>query len=150
MEPAKTLFIIRCLANGVDPETGETLAPAHSYQRPDTIRALFAAVQALERTEMKPAFPPSLSPGQPLSLPPNMGRPWDNDEDKRLCSGFSSGTDLSELAAAHGRTFGDIRARLEALGQVTADAPQNAASELSPESDVPEGVYVFRKMALSR
>jgi hypothetical protein len=51
MDTDKSLEIIRALANGVDPQTGEEYAVDSPYQHPQTIRALFMAIQALERTK---------------------------------------------------------------------------------------------------
>ena len=51
MEDLQALVILRSLANGVDPESGQNLDPADLIQRPQTVHALVAAVRALERTE---------------------------------------------------------------------------------------------------
>ena len=62
MESAKILYFIRSLADGLDPNTGQEFEPGSPYQHPDTIRALFGALQALERDKQKqvsqPYFPP--------------------------------------------------------------------------------------------
>jgi ribonuclease HI len=42
------LSVVRSLANGVDPETGEVFAADSVYQRAQTVRALYAAAEALE------------------------------------------------------------------------------------------------------
>ena len=55
MEQAQALAIVKSLANGVDPESGEVFPADGAYQRPQTVRALFAAVEALERAA--PTFP---------------------------------------------------------------------------------------------
>src|SRR6185503_14164619 len=51
MEQAQALAIVRSLANGVDPETGEVFASDSAYQRPQVVRALYEAAAALERIE---------------------------------------------------------------------------------------------------
>ena len=49
MEQAQALAIVKSLANGVDPENGEVFPAEGAYQRPQTVRALYTAVEALER-----------------------------------------------------------------------------------------------------
>ena len=51
MEQAQALAVVRSLANGVDPETGEVFPAESAYQRPLVVRALYEAASALERQE---------------------------------------------------------------------------------------------------
>jgi hypothetical protein len=51
MDAAQALAVVRSLANGVDPESGEVFPPESSYQRPQVVRALYEAATALERIE---------------------------------------------------------------------------------------------------
>ena len=51
MEQTQALAVVRSLANGVDPETGEVFPPESAYQRPQVVRALYEAATALERIE---------------------------------------------------------------------------------------------------
>lgn len=170
METAKTLYILRCLADGIDPQTGKTFDPNHPYQQPDTIRALFAAVQTLEREPTHFAERDEVKLTFRSSLPPNAGKPWDDAEDERLCHSLAGRVGIDQIAADHGRTAADIRSHSEKLGQreeldqVTASFLRSVASgtpsapsepaTLDPphlaESEVPGGMYVFRKMAASR
>lgn len=48
MDEHKALKIVMDLADGVDPQSGNTLPPESPYQNPETIRALFAATLALK------------------------------------------------------------------------------------------------------
>ena len=50
MDQAQALAIVRSLANGVDPESGEVFTPESAYQRPQVVRALYEAAAAHERT----------------------------------------------------------------------------------------------------
>lgn len=173
METAKTLYILRSLADGIDPQTGKTFDPSHPYQQPDTIRALFTAVQTLEREPAHIAEQSEVKLSFRSSLPPNAGKPWDGNEDERLCRSLAGESGIDRIAAEHGRTNVDIRSHLEKLGQrekldqVTASFLENGDSQMpsdpSPsepvtldpprprpaasESEVPTGMYVFRKMA---
>ena len=49
MNASEALSIVRSLANGVDPASGEVFPPESAYQRADSVRALFLATQALEQ-----------------------------------------------------------------------------------------------------
>jgi hypothetical protein len=112
MNQSEALSIVRSLANGVDPGSGEVFAPESPYQRADTVRALFIAAQALERSERF-----SRRRGD---LPAKAGQPWSEDEDRRLLAAFDAGRGLVELASAHERTQTGIRARLVKYGRLAA------------------------------
>src|SRR6185295_17218553 len=51
MNQSEALSVVRSLANGVDPESGEVFAADSVYQRAQTVRALYAAAEALEKSE---------------------------------------------------------------------------------------------------
>jgi hypothetical protein len=112
MEHAQALQIVRSLANGVDPVSGEVFPPESPYQRADTVRALVAAAQALERSARFNRHKDG--------LPAKAGQPWTEEEDRRLLAAFDAGRSIVELAAAHERTQTGIRARLEKYGRVGA------------------------------
>ncbi len=110
MEPSEALRIIRSLADGVDPHTGEIFPDESPYQHPQVLRALFLAVRAMERLEDRQR--------RKGVLPANAGKPRDNAEDKVLCEGFDAGLKVGELAQKHRRTEGAVQSRLEKLGKV--------------------------------
>ncbi|MBI3042152.1 MAG: hypothetical protein HYY78_04915 [Betaproteobacteria bacterium] len=121
MEKEQTLRILNALANGVHPATGEKFAADGPYQHPDTVRALFEAMRAVEGggtpapapapTERRPALPQSGS-----------GSRWSSEEEQRLASAFDAGRTVDELARAHGRSRAAIEARLVRLGKMDASA----------------------------
>jgi hypothetical protein len=113
--------ILRTLAEGFDPKSGEDLAEGGPLSDPDVIRALLAGARALD--------------GPPRVLPEGAGRPWDKEEEDRLVEAFDAGSDVAALAEGHGRTRGAIVSRLLRLGRDSA--VRGAAA--SPEStDVAE------------
>ncbi len=112
MDQAQALAVIRSLANGVNPESGEVFPAKSAYQRPLVVRALYEAAAALEKAER---FNRRKS-----QLPAKTGEPWSEDEDRKLLAGFDSGRALQELAAAHERTMGAVRARLLKYGRINA------------------------------
>ena len=110
MDATQALAVVRSLANGVDPETGEVFPPESCYQRPQVVRALYEAGAALERIERFER--------RKLQMPQKTGEPWSEDEDRKLLAGFDAGRALQELAAAHERTMGAVRARLLKYGRL--------------------------------
>jgi hypothetical protein len=118
MDREQTLRILNALANGVHPATGEKFAADGPYQHPDTVRALFEAMRAVDgggapapAPERKPAFPQSGS-----------GSRWSPEEEQRLASAFDSGQLVDALARAHNRSRAAIEARLVRLGKMDASA----------------------------
>jgi hypothetical protein len=112
MEQTQALAVVRSLANGVDPETGEVFPTESAYQRPLVVRALYEAAAALERMERFER--------RKAQMPAKTGEPWTEDEDRKLLAGFDAGRALQELAAAHERTMGAVRARLLKYGRINA------------------------------
>jgi hypothetical protein len=112
MELAQTLVVIRSLANGIDPESGEVFPPESPYQRALTVRALYEAAACIERQERFER--------RKASLPAKTGEPWNEDEDRKLLAAFDKGEALSTLAEQHERTMGAVRARLLKYGRINA------------------------------
>ena len=112
MESAQALAVVRSLANGVDPESGEVFPAESTYQRPQVVRALYEAASALERVERVER--------RKAQRPAKTGEPWTEDEDRKLLAAFDAGTALQDLAAAHERTTSAVRARLVKYGRISA------------------------------
>ncbi len=108
-----TLAVVRALARGIDPSTGEALPPGDACQQPETIRALCKALAVLEATPQ-----PQPSRRAPASAP-KAGLPWDAAEDEALAQAFDQGASVTELAQLMQRTRGGIEARLVRLGKMT-------------------------------
>ena len=120
MEREQTLRILNALANGVHPATGEKFAVDSPYQHPDTVRALFEAMRAVEGGK---APTPEPAPER-KSAPPQSGTGsrWSNEEEQRLAGAFDAGRTVDELARAHNRSRAAIEARLVRLGKMDASA----------------------------
>lgn len=103
MNNQQAVPILKALARGIDPMTGEILGSGSPFDNPEVIRALLCAVDALEA---------ELKARQSDNRPVNTGRSWSPEEDQRLLAAFDAGTTPDELAAQHGRTRGGITARL--------------------------------------
>ena len=110
MQLQSALPIVRALADGVNPITGETFSDASPYAEPRTLRALFSAVELMEREGEREK--------RRERLPANFGKPWTEGEDHTLASEFDAGATLPEIARKHARTHSSIRLRLEKLGEI--------------------------------
>ena len=117
MEKETALKIIQQLANGTDPHTGEVFRADSPYQHPDTVRALFTAVRALETQSA-----PRQRAAGAENAPQNAGKPWSNAEDEALAGAFDAGKRIPELAAEHQRSRFAIEARLAKLGKIEPPA----------------------------
>jgi hypothetical protein len=104
------LPIVRALADGVNPVTGEAYPEASPYAEPRTLRALFSAVDLMQREVEREK--------RRERLPANFGKPWTEAEDTSLTGEFDSSVTLSEIARRHARTQSSIRLRLEKLGKI--------------------------------
>ncbi len=128
MNDARALATLQALANGADPVTGATFPADSPYQHPDTVRALYHAIRALEATTGRPKQPAR-------SLPGNSGKPWSPEEDAQLVSAFAAGQSMEALAATHSRTRFAIEARLAKLGKVPLPAGMRGSRASDPGVD---------------
>jgi hypothetical protein len=116
MEQDKALSILKALADGVDPATGEQFSAGSPYQHPDIVRALFWAVHTLSG----PARAPKQAAARPESAAAtNAGKPWSEEEDAHLGQAFDAGRPIEQLAEEHKRSRWAIEARLVKLGKIT-------------------------------
>jgi hypothetical protein len=108
MEAEQAQQIVRALAQGIDPHTGETYAGDSPYQHPQTVRALYHALDAMQQ------------PGQARrkQLPENAGKSWSPEDDQLLGAGFDAGKDTKQLAVEHKRTEWAVKTRLAKMGKI--------------------------------
>jgi hypothetical protein len=120
MEKEQALRVLNALANGIHPATGEKFAADSPYQHPDTVRALFEALRAVEGGS---AAAPAPSRERRPELPQSgSGSRWSGEEEQRLAAAFDAGRTVDELARAHSRSRAAIEARLVRLGKMDASA----------------------------
>lgn len=122
MEKEQTLRILNALANGADPATGEQFTADSPYQHPETVRALFAAIKAVEGGTTSPA--PERAAAERSAAPPQTGAGsrWTEEEEERLGAAFDAGKSVDQLARTHKRSRAGIEARLLKLGKIDASA----------------------------
>ena len=106
MEINRAKEIISALAEGVDPTTGEILPENSVYNKSDIVRALYTVLNYLDTDKTK------------RNLPDNAGKPWTNEEEKRLRELYNSGLSKKEIANELCRTTGSISSRLARLGLI--------------------------------
>jgi hypothetical protein len=116
MEHQQALAILKALAEGADPATGERFAADTPWQRADTVRALYRAIAAMEALAAPAAAAAAARPARPGRG--NAGKPWSQEEDDRLVAGFDAGQTVEALAEAHGRSRFAVEARLARYGKV--------------------------------
>lgn len=119
------------------------LAMDNPCQQPETIRALFAATQALEREVSGPGRGPVPERGPAPAA--EAGEAWDDARDRQLCESFGGGADIKDLARQNGCGGEEIQSRLEALGQVLSSSRERARQGSALETAEMDGFFVFRK-----
>ena len=110
MQLESALPIVRALADGVNPVTGEAYPDQSPYAEPRTLRALYSAVDLMQKEIEREK--------RRERLPANFGKPWAADEDAVLEREYDAGMPLGEIARKHQRTQSSIRLRLEKLGKI--------------------------------
>ena len=113
MQEQRARKILQSLVQGVDPRTGEELAPGSVLQQAEVLRALLAGVAALDQVGARAH--------RRAQLPEKVGSPWTADEESSLVTAFQAGDPLPDIASRHGRTLRAIEARLERLGLLSAE-----------------------------
>jgi len=116
MELSESRNIIKTLAQGVHPITGEVFAPESPYNDPRVIRALFSILDFAKkpRKSVEERRRENLELGRPL----NAGLPWTESDRTRVAEDFRGGKNIEELANALERSRGAIHAELVRQGLV--------------------------------
>ncbi len=124
--------VLEALVQGVDPENGSELRADTVLNRVDVVRALLAAIDALEAVNAR-----ALRRAQ---LPESVGKTWSEEEERRLKEEFAGGEPVPLIATKHSRTIRAIEARLERLGLLRADQRTTQDSFLVSGSGAREDV----------
>lgn len=105
MDITRAKEILKILADGIDPLTGELLPPDHLCNQPEVIRAFHEILTALPSAKSNPSLP-------------NAGKPWSESETDKLVEEYDSGMSISAIAKEHGRSRGAIEGKLAHLGKI--------------------------------
>ena len=104
MELPRTLEILDALSSGINPITGEQLENSGPLQHAEVVRALFVALDAVQRR--------ANALKRKSTRPTNTGQTWTREEVAQLCVRYSQKMPIWEIANAHGRSTGAVVARL--------------------------------------
>jgi hypothetical protein len=113
METTEARVIVKTLAQGIDPTTGEVFPPNSPYNDPRIIRALFKVHEL--------AWPPGRSKlsvderrqrNIDRGLPRNAGLPWSEEDREAVASGFKNGKTIREMATSFERSLTAINSEL--------------------------------------
>lgn len=112
------------------PYTGEHFPADGPYQRADTVRSLYTALEALDSGQ-KRKKPTDL-------INPKAGAKWADEEIERLTESFRVGAPFADIAKDHGRTTDAITARLVKLGLIE-DNPANRSGAGNRPTPISKG-----------
>ncbi len=120
MELSESRNIVKALAQGVHPTTGEVFPPESPYNDPKVIRALFSIldVAASSKKPMK-SVEEKRRENLDFGRPRNAGLPWTDDDRAKTASQFKAGKTIEELADTLERSRGAIHAELIRQGLVS-------------------------------
>lgn len=110
MQLDAALPIVRALADGVNPITGEAYPDGSPYADPRTLRALYTAVDLMQKEHEREK--------RRERLPANFGKAWNEREDRELITEYDAGNTFHEIARKHARSASSVRLRLEKLGKI--------------------------------
>lgn len=96
MDAAEALKIVRPLAEGVDPFTGEIYPEKSPYQNPNTVRALHSAVAALEKEARRDL--------RKKDSAKRSGEEWTEKEKKSVFDFYKEGISIDKIAEKIQRT----------------------------------------------
>ncbi len=123
MDTNQILNIIKSLANGVDPTSGEVFAMDSPYNNPIIIRALFGGLALVVNPPKKTKR--TLEQRQADNLekgyPRNANMPWTEALKEDLAEQFNAAINANELAVKFERSYGSIVAQLKFQGLITEE-----------------------------
>ena len=115
--------LLRALANGVNPDTGELLKPASAACAPEALRLLVAVANELEgEAEMQKKA--RLTPEEKRQKNLAEGRlanayfPWSEEEKLRLRESHAAGATLEALSDEFERSTWSIAVQLQKMGLI--------------------------------
>lgn len=108
MDIERAKEILKTLADGTDPLTGEVLPEDHVCNKVEVVRAILCVLDEVEPKKDAPA----------KKLPENAGKPWTKEDDLKLMRMYDEGCSKKEMMGFFGRTNGAIAARLVRLGKI--------------------------------
>lgn len=113
MELNESRTIVKTLAQGVHPTTGEVFPPESPYNDPEVIRALFSMLESVKQVRQpRKSLDERRRENVELGRPMNAGLPWTEEDRAVVRSGFQDGMTIEKLASTLGRSSGSIVAEV--------------------------------------
>jgi hypothetical protein len=116
MELRESRNIVKTLAQGVHPITGEVFPSESPYNDPQVIRALFSILEFAKKP--RKSVEERRRENHELGRPMNAGLPWSEHDRTHVAEEFRGGKTVEELADALERSRGAIHAELIRQGLV--------------------------------
>ena len=118
-----TGMLLRALANGVNPDTGELLRPASAACAPEAIRLLLALASEFDgesELQKKARLTPEEKRQMDLAegRPANACFPWSEEEKLRLRESHAAGATLEALSDEFERSTWSIAVQLQKMGLI--------------------------------
>lgn len=108
MEIDRAKELLTILADGINPITGELLPDEDSCNQVEIVRALHSVIIELDNKHKT----------QQKTDRKNAGKPWTEEEEKRLIDEYHEGLKVKDMAKSHGRSNGAITSRLVKLSLI--------------------------------
>lgn len=122
MKIDKALTIIRSLADGIDPESGEEFDKDSPYNSSSVTRALYTVIEHVERANRYKKRKLSDQEKRDQNIangdPENAGLPWTEELKTKLSRLHNNGKSIKSLAKHFKRTEGAIIAELKHQGLI--------------------------------
>ena len=113
MELTQTRHIVKTLAQGVHPSTGEVFPPESPYNDPEVIRALFSILEFVRQSKTpRKSIEERRQQNLDIGRPRNSGLPWTEEDRAIVRSGFQEGKTIEKLAAELDRSTSAIVAEV--------------------------------------
>ncbi len=119
MELVDAIEVVRTLAQGIDPKTGQPFPKDSPYNQPVVIRALFTVAQHFPRR--KKTLEEKQQENIAKGLPRNTGLPWTEAARTTVATSYRQGKSIEQLAGAEERSKSAILAELKRQGVITQE-----------------------------
>lgn len=111
--------IVKTLANGIHPTTGQAFSQTSPYNDPEVIRALFVVCQFVRRASREPeTVEEKQQANVDLGRPKNYGLRWSAEDREKVASKFKTGSSIADIASELERSQGSIHGELVRQGLV--------------------------------
>ena len=108
MDVTRAMELLRTVAEGVNPFTGEILPEDCVCNQVEMVRAIYCVLNEVRPPTEKKA----------KSQPENAGKPWSESERNEVAEEYRSGMTMTAIARKHQRSRGSIEAKLAQMGLI--------------------------------